>query len=163
LRRLGATNWTLSPIAFTPTIQPPVNPYVVPHQDPPPAGAISMSYVIATLSADGLTQSVPSGRVFCQNNIFAAGAYNIVTGPSRLAPRPATQYIIYKKVGGSYGYIGRTTGVQLVDDNIAADLSSRRPCTTPVSRPPATTRRPPAITSSAASSAGQPTLPRRSG
>jgi hypothetical protein len=124
LRRLGATNWTLSPIVFTPTIQPPVNPYVVPHQDPPPAGAISMSYVIATLSADGLTQSVPTAEFSCVNNIFAAGAYNIVhwTEPPGATPG-VTQYIIFKKVGGSYGYIGRTTGVRLVDDNIAADLS----------------------------------------
>lgn len=124
LRRMGATNWALVAISFVPTITPPVNPYVVAHQDPPPAGAINMTYVIATLSADGLTQSLPSSPFSCNNNIFASGAYNIVhwTEPPGSTPG-VTRYIVFKQVGGSFGYIGRTTGDRLIDDNIAADMS----------------------------------------
>ena len=125
LRRMGALNWVLAPIVFTPQVLP-----------PPAVGATSSgagtqydySYVVTTFSTDLLTQSEASAAGTCQNNIFASGAKNTITWtPPAGAVAGTTQYAVYKKVGGTYGYIGRTTDSSLVDDNIAADLSLTPP------------------------------------
>ena len=125
LRRLGATNWTLATIAFTPLVQPPTGVGAVSSG----AGAqYDYSYVVTTFSADLLTQSVASAAGTCQNNIFASGAKNTVTWTPPAGAVPGkTQYAVYKLQGGTYGYIGRTTNTSLVDDNIAADLSLTPP------------------------------------
>lgn len=124
LRRLGALNWTLVSIAFTPQVQPPTA-----------VGAVSSgagtqydySYVVTTFSSDLLTQSVASTAATCQNNIFASGAKNTISWTPPGGTPAGTQYAVYKLVGGSYGYIGRTTNTSLVDDNIAADMSLAPP------------------------------------
>lgn len=125
LRRLGATNWTLVPIAFTPLVQPPT---AVNAASSGAGTQYDYSYVITTFSTDLLTQSVASAAATCQNNIFATGAKNTISWtPPPGAVAGQTQYAVYKRVGGSYGYIGRTTDNSLVDDNIAADLSLTPP------------------------------------
>lgn len=125
LRRLGATNWTLVPITFAPEVEPPATVTATP--DSVRAGVL-MQYVVTTLSDDGLTQSVASDAATCTNNIFAVGAYNTIewtAAPGAVAG--VTQYVVYKYVGGNYGYIGRTTDLTLTDDNIAPDLSLTPP------------------------------------
>lgn len=125
LRRMGALNWTLVPIAFTPQVQPPT---AVTATSSGAGTQYDYSYVVTTFSADLLTQSVASGAGTCQNNIFASGAKNTISWtPPAGAVAGTTQYAVYKKVGGSYGYIGRTTDNSLVDDNIAADMSLAPP------------------------------------
>jgi len=124
LRRLGATNWTLVPIAFTPQVQPPT---AVGAASSGAGTQYDYSYVVTTFSTDLLTQSVASDAGTCQNNIFAAGAKNTVTWTAPVGAPAGTQYAVYKLQGGTYGYIGRTTGTSLVDDNIAADLSLTPP------------------------------------
>lgn len=125
LRRLGATNWTLTPIAFTPSVLPPTGVTATP--DAVRTG-YNYSYVVTTLASDLLTQSAASSPGTCVNNIFTSGASNTIawTAPAG-AVAGVTQYIVYKKVGGSYGFIGRTTDLSLVDDNIGADLSLTPP------------------------------------
>lgn len=125
LRRLGATNWALAPINFTPTVVPPSN---VTATASPGGTGVLMHYVVTTLSSDGLTQSVASIAGDCYNNIYAVGAYNTIswTAPAG-STTGTTQYLVYKYVGGTYGYIGRTTETSLVDDNIAADMSITPP------------------------------------
>ena len=124
LRRLGALNWTLASIAFTPQVQPPTAVAAV------SSGAgtqYDYSYVVTTFSVDLLTQSVASAAGTCQNNIFASGAKNTISWTPPVGAPAGTQYAVYKLVGGSYGYIGRTTNTSLVDDNIAADMSLSPP------------------------------------
>lgn len=125
LRRLGPTNWTLTTIAFTPAVLPPTAVSATP--DAVRTG-YNYSYVVTTLAADLLTQSVASAPGTCVNNIFTSGASNTIawTAPAG-AVAGVTQYIVYKKVGGSYGFIGRTTDLSMVDDNIGADLSLTPP------------------------------------
>lgn len=125
LRRLGATNWSLSAITFTPTLQPPVVVAV----DPDAVRTdYSYSYVVTTVSPDGLTQSVKSNTGSCQNNLFTTGASNEIRwDPPAGAVAGVTQYVVYKLVGGGFGYIGRTTDNKIVDDNIAPDLSLTPP------------------------------------
>jgi hypothetical protein len=124
LRRLGATNWTLVPIAFTPQVQPPT---AVGAASSGAGTQYDYSYVVTTFSADLLTQSVASAAATCQNNIFASGAKNTISWTAPAGAPAGTQYAVYKLQGGTYGYIGRTTGTSLVDDNIAADLSLTPP------------------------------------
>ena len=124
LRRLGALNWTLVPIAFTPQVQPPT---AVAAASSGAGTQYDYSYVVTTFSADLLTQSVASAAGTCQNNIFASGAKNTISWTPPAGAPAGTQYAVYKLVGGSYGYIGRTTNTSLVDDNIAADMSLAPP------------------------------------
>lgn len=122
LRRLGAVNWTLVSIMFTPAVVPPTGELeVIPDGERP---GVDMTYVVTRLSDDGLTQSLPTPPGTCRNNIFVVGAFNtIYWNPPPDAVAGTTMYIVYKQVGGSYGYIGRTADNKLVDDNIAPDLS----------------------------------------
>lgn len=125
LRRLGPTSWTLVPIVFTPSVQPPTA--VTASPDAVRTG-YTYNYVVTTFSADLLTQSVASNVASCVNNVFTTGASNTIswTAPAG-ATAGVTQYVVYKRVGGTYGYIGRTNSLSLVDDNIAADLSLAPP------------------------------------
>lgn len=130
LRRLGATNWTLVAVAFAPQVQP---PSAVAAASSGAGTQYDYSYVVTTFSSDLVTQSVASAAGTCQNNIFAAGAKNTITWTKPAgAVDGQTQYAVYKLVGGSYGYIGRTTNTALVDDNIAADMSLTPPLYDPV-------------------------------
>jgi hypothetical protein len=124
LRRLGATNWTLVAVAFTPQVQPPT---AVGAASSGAGTQYDYSYVVTTFSPDLLTQSVASAAATCQNNIFASGAKNTITWTPPAGAPAGTQYAVYKLQGGTYGYIGRTTDTSLVDDNIAADLSLTPP------------------------------------
>jgi hypothetical protein len=125
LRRLGAINWTLVPITFAPTVLPPPNVTATPDSG---RTGVQMQYVVTTLSDDGLTQSVASDAASCTNNIFAVGAYNTINWDAPAgAEAGVTQYLVFKYVGGTFGYIGRTTDLHLTDDNIAPDLSLTPP------------------------------------
>jgi hypothetical protein len=125
LRRLGATNWTLVPVTFVPTVQPPATVNAAPDSA---RSGVQMQYVVTTVSDDSLTQSVASAAASCTNNIFAVGAYNTIDWTAAPGSTPGvTQYLVYKYVGGTYGYIGRTTDLHLVDDNIAPDMSLTPP------------------------------------
>lgn len=124
LRRLGATNWTLTVIPFTPTVLPPTGVAAV------SIGAgvqYDYSYVVTSVSLDGLTQSIASNVGTCQNNIFASGAKNTISWTAPVGAPVGTEYIVYKFVGGAYGYMGRTTALTLVDDNIGPDMSLAPP------------------------------------
>lgn len=59
-----------------------------------------------------------------RGNLFETGCTIKLNWP---AVAGAVRYNVYKLQGGIYGYIGRTTGTSIVDDNIAADLSTVPP------------------------------------
>lgn len=56
LKRLGATNWTLTTITFAPTIQPPANADAVATG----TGTVGYRYQITAVASDGLEESVAS-------------------------------------------------------------------------------------------------------
>ena len=123
LRRMGATDWVFSLIAFAPSVLPPEMVEALSSGSGTDAN-YDYSYVVTTFSSDLLTQSVASMPGTCQNNIFANGAKNTITWtPAPGAIAGTTQYAVYKLLGGTYGYIGRTTDTMMVDDNIAPDMS----------------------------------------
>ena len=122
LRRLGATNWQLTTIAFAASVASPAAPTVT------AAGHTTVKYtyhyVVTAVAADGVSESAPSPEGTAGGNLFETGAtvtidWAAVTGASR--------YNVYKLQGGLYGYIGQTSGTSIVDDNIAPDLSKTPP------------------------------------
>jgi hypothetical protein len=122
LRRLAATNWTLTPISFTPSITAPATVTAV------ASGHTEEKYwyyyVVTSIAADGVSESSPSIEAYDRGNVYETGGivtlyWTPVAGASR--------YYVYKKQGGIYGYIGSTETLSLIDDNIQADLSHTPP------------------------------------
>lgn len=123
LRRLGATNWTLTTISFASTLATPTGVTVVASGFTPPA-KYTYAYRVTALDADNLNESAGSTPVGDDGNLFETGGKVDI---SWSAVAGAARYNVYKRVGGLYGLIGQTTDLSLVDDNIAADLSKTPP------------------------------------
>lgn len=122
LRRLGATNWTLSTISFT-------NPIAAPSGVTATASGHSTAkynytYVVTTITTDGLRESVASSSATANGNLLEQGG--IVT-ISWSAVSGASRYYVYKLQGGLFGYIGQTTSTSIIDDNIAPDMGVTPP------------------------------------
>lgn len=123
LKRLGATNWTLTDISFAPSGVVPTGVSVTPTV----ATATNLSpqnYVVTAISADGVTESLASATVTTSNNLTLAGNYNTVAWS---AVAGATRYNVYKQRGGSFGYIGQTVNLTITDDNVTADTTKTPP------------------------------------
>lgn len=123
LRRLGATNWTLTAISFAATLSPPVSVGVT-ASNVPSGSLYDYSYVVTTVKDNPAQESVKSVTTSVQNNLFTTGAVNTVTWS---AVSGASRYNVYKYSGGLYGYIGQTDTLSFIDDNIAADVSKTPP------------------------------------
>lgn len=128
LRRLGATNWTLTSINFSAPIAAPtglsVSRYI------PASASVNadtynqMDYVVTAVASDGISVSPASSIAGVSTNIFVIGSYNTITWS---AVSGASRYNVYKKLGGIFGYIGNTTSTTLIDDNISPDLGLTPP------------------------------------
>lgn len=128
LRRLGATNWTLTTINFGSPIAAPTGVTAtryIPASSSTNADTYeTMSYVVTAITSDEIGESVSSSVASVTNNIFVTGATNTI---SWSAVTGASRYRVYKLLGGLYGYIGSTTTTSIVDNNIAPDLSVTPP------------------------------------
>lgn len=123
LARVSAASWTLTAVDFTPTLAAPGGVGVVATV----AVATNLSpqkYVVTAVSADGVTESLASSVVTASNNLTLAGNYNTV---SWSAATGAARYNVYKQRGGSFGYIGQTTSLSIIDDNVTPDLGKVPP------------------------------------
>lgn len=122
LRRLGATNWQLTTISFAAPIAAPGAPTLT------TAGNTSVKYtyyyVVTAVDSEGVSESAASPPSSIGSNLFETGATVTI---SWSAVPGASRYNVYKLQGGLYGYIGQTTGLSIVDDNIAPDLSKTPP------------------------------------
>lgn len=123
LRRLGATNWTLTTPTFNPSIAVPTG---VSASNVGGGGGtpVNHSYVVTALTGGGLEESLASSVVSVMNDLTLAGhsntiAWSTVTGASR--------YKVYKNRYGIYGYIGTAVGLSFSDDNIIADSTETPP------------------------------------
>lgn len=102
LKRLGATTWTLTTLSFAaPTNAPTITVTATVAQN---QNLTTQKYVVTTVGADGVTESLPSTPQAVSNNLTLAGNYNTITWS---AVGAATRYNIYKLRGGIYGYIGQ--------------------------------------------------------
>ena len=122
LRRLGATNWQLTTISFSAAVAAPAAPTVT--QSGSTSVKYTYSYVVTAVDAEGVGESSASAAGSVGSNLFETGCtvkieWSAVFGASR--------YNVYKLQGGLYGYIGQTTGLSIVDDNISPDLGKTPP------------------------------------
>jgi len=128
LRRLGATNWTLTNINFAAPIASPTGVSVslyIPASASVNADTYNqMDYVVTAVAADGISVSAASSVAGVSTNIFVTGSYNTITWS---AVSGASRYNVYKKQGGIFGYIGNTTSTTMIDDNITPDLGLTPP------------------------------------
>lgn len=121
LRRLSATNWTLTAISFAATVLPPTSPTAVATTG---TGSVSYSYVITSLATDTLEESLISTAATITNNLATSPNKNTV---SWVAASGASRYNVYKLSNGLWGYIGQASGTSFVDDNISPDVSVTPP------------------------------------
>lgn len=103
LRRLGVTDWTLTDVSFAAPTNSPTG-LAVTTTITSPTDMKPTIYAVTTVSADGVTESLPSDPVSATNNLTLAGNYNTV---SWNAVNGADRYNVYKKRGGVFGYIGQ--------------------------------------------------------
>ncbi len=124
LRRLGATNWTLTDIVFAPGIESTTAPTL--GVGGPGGGApVTLEYVTTAISADTLEESEASPSDSVSRDLTVTGNYVDIT-PA--AVTGVLRYNIYKLGnGGLYGYIGQSDGTALRDANITPDLSQTPP------------------------------------
>ena len=125
LRRIGATNWQVSTIAFVPGINPPASTAVA-TGGPGGGTPVNTYYVSTAISADTLEESEASP-------VSAAALIDLTVVGNHVDVTPAAvagslRYNIYKlKTGGLYGYIGQSDGTAFRDDNIDPDMSQTPP------------------------------------
>jgi hypothetical protein len=124
LRRLGATNWTLSTITFGSTLTAPTGVTATATQAPSPSNLVTYTYRVSAVGDVGQDESAVSASATCTNNLLQTGAFNTITWS---AAAGAVRYNVYKEDNGLFGYIGQTTGLTFKDDNITSDLSNTPP------------------------------------
>jgi len=127
LKRLGATNWTLTNISFVSSLAAPTGVSAAATG----GTGTTYQYVVTAVGTNGIDESLASSSASCSGNLLTTGAYNTV---SWTAAASAQRYKVYKFSGGLYGYIGQTDAVTFRDDNITASLA----VTPPISNNPFT-------------------------
>lgn len=124
LKRLGNLNWTLTNIAFaSQTIAPTGVAAVATY---PTAGTNkTFNYKVTALNSLGYEES-PASTVSntVTNDLTIQGNFNTINWNTVTG---AIRYNIYKYASGNYGYIGQTTALTMVDDNILADMTKTIP------------------------------------
>lgn len=124
LRRLAATNWTLTAAAFAPVIGTPAAPGLV-GTGPGVGTPIALFYKTTAVSGDTFEESLASPSATINRDLTVVGNAVSVT-PAAVAG--AIRYNVYKLGnGGLYGYIGQSDGTLLSDNNITPDLSTSPP------------------------------------
>lgn len=121
LRRLGATNWELRTITFTPPAKPaqPTLSLVDGTE-----AKYNYTYVVTAIGSDEISESEASPEATIKGNMYEIGQTIKI---SWTAVPGATRYNVYKLQGGLYGYIGQTSELSIIDDDIDPDLSKTPP------------------------------------
>ncbi|CAB5512513.1 hypothetical protein LMG26857_01803 [Achromobacter anxifer] len=125
LRRLGALNWVLSTIQFTPTISAPASVTATAHAGTGTADNTDHTYAVTSLASDTLEESlISTASNTVSNDLSLQGAYNDVAWP---AATGAVRYNVYKRSNGLWGYVGQSGGLTFRDNNITPDISQAAP------------------------------------
>lgn len=121
VRRLGATNWTISTVTFAPALSPPTG-FTTSKVG---TGTISYSYVVTSVAENGIDESYASSVTTMTNNLNTAGNSNSLNWS---AATGAARYNVYKKTGGVWAYIGQAdSGLSFTDDNFLGDQTKVPP------------------------------------
>lgn len=122
LRRNGATDWTLTAIPWLPTIATPLAPTVV---KTGPGVGYQYFYVVTAIEADLVTETTNSLQGSIANsNLYTPGTYHTI---SWAWVPGAAMYNVYRYSGGVWGFIGQTSALSIIDDNISPDISMTPP------------------------------------
>jgi hypothetical protein len=119
LKRLGATNWTLTAISFVSLLTTPATPTA----SATGTGTTVYKYKVTGVGVTGLEESSASPPVSVTNNLLTTNNYNTINWTST----GVTLYNVYKESNGLYGYIGQTDAMTFRDENISADLGKTPP------------------------------------
>jgi hypothetical protein len=122
LTRSSHTAWTLAPITFAPSTQPPTGLAST------SGGSAAFVVVTAINDATG-EESLPCAEAGSSNGGGGTWNWNAVAG--------CTNYNVYKKKGSIYGFVGQVQTNSWTDSNLDPDISS----TPPGSRTPFGTNR----------------------
>lgn len=123
LKRISDTNWTVTSVSFTPTLAAPTA-VTCTATKPTPTNPVTQTYVVTSVASDLVTESAASATASDTNNLSIFGNYNTITWAAAVG---AARYYVYRKRGGSFGYIGQTTGTSFIDDNILPDTTQTPP------------------------------------
>ncbi|OZI23750.1 hypothetical protein CAL26_09985 [Bordetella genomosp. 9] len=127
LRRLGATSWTLSTIAFGPTLPGPTDLVANAFAGSGTANNQNFSYVVTAVAPNTLEESIASNVATCTNDLTLNGAHNDLTWT---AVPGAVRHNVYKASDSNiFGYVGQTPGTDgfFRDDNIDEDVTKTPP------------------------------------
>lgn len=118
LRRAGVTNWSLTQVSFASVMIPPTGLGISKVQDGGTTAPRSYRYVVTSINATGVEESEASAEVTTTNNLGQFSNSNTVTWS---AATGAERYNVYRHQGGVFGYIGQTSDLSFVDNNINPD------------------------------------------
>jgi len=118
MSRTGATSYTFADIEVDPTLAAPSSGLTL---TPSNTEGRDWSYVISSV-ANGV-ESFPSTPLETTDgpDLTTSGRKNTLTWTAVPA---AESYNVYRKRGGSYGFVGYTEDTEFVDDNISPDLTT---------------------------------------
>lgn len=118
LRRYAAVIWSLDDVSFAPILPPPTGTSAFAVQDPGTTATRVYTYVVTAVNATGIEESEASVSALAVNNLGQFANYNQVSWD---AVTDAARYNVYRYQGGVYGYIGQTTDLTFIDNNITPD------------------------------------------
>lgn len=129
IRRYSLTDWRCTTVSLVATLAPPTGvKATVASQaaNDDNASKYTQRYVITALNADRTEESQRSAEASVVANLYATGttvrvSWDVVEG--------AEFYRVYKLQGGIYGYIGETSSLEIIDDNIAPETGVTPPYT----------------------------------
>lgn len=129
IRRYSLTDWRCTTVSLVATLAPPTGvEATVASQaaNDDNASKYTQRYVITALNADRTEESQRSAEASVVANLYATGttvriSWDVVDG--------AEFYRVYKLQGGIYGYIGETSSLEIIDDNIAPETGVTPPYT----------------------------------
>jgi hypothetical protein len=118
LRRYAAVIWSLDDVSFAPILPPPTGLAVFVVEDPATTATRVYTYVVTAVNATGVEESGASISALGVNNLGQFANYNEISWD---AVTDAARYNVYRYQGGVYGYIGQTSDLIFVDNNILPD------------------------------------------
>lgn len=127
IRRYSETDWRCEQVHLNTTLTPPTDVHSERTQSAASdqnAEKYTQSYVVTSMNADRTEESEPSAPTSVVANLYATGT--TVTISWDAAPG-AARYRVYKLIGGVYGYIGETTALSIIDDNIGPETGQTPP------------------------------------
>lgn len=127
LRRYSMTDWRMTPVSLITSLTAPTSvtsTRISSAASDQNSEKYTQSYVVTALNEDRTEESEASSSTSVVANLYATGttvriSWHTVAG--------AKYYRVYKLQGGIYGYIGETSGTEIVDDNIAPETGQTPP------------------------------------